>query len=29
VHLVGQLLYQRFQLVELGVAGCEVQSSGG
>jgi hypothetical protein len=24
VHLVGQLLHQHFQLVKLGVAGCEV-----
>jgi hypothetical protein len=27
VHLVSQLLYQHFQLVKLGVAGCEVQSN--
>jgi hypothetical protein len=25
VHLVGQLLHQHLQLVELGVAGCKVQ----
>jgi hypothetical protein len=29
VHLVSQLLYQHFQLVKLGVAGCEVQSNDG
>jgi hypothetical protein len=28
VHLVGQLLYQHFQLVKFGVAGCKVQDSG-
>jgi hypothetical protein len=27
VHLVSQLLHQHFQLVKLGVAGCEVQSN--
>jgi hypothetical protein len=25
IHLVGQLLHQRLQLVELGVAGCKKQ----
>jgi hypothetical protein len=25
VHLVGQLLHQHLQLVELGIAGCKVQ----
>jgi hypothetical protein len=25
IHLVGQLLHQRLQLVELGIAGCKKQ----
>jgi hypothetical protein len=29
VHLVGQLLHQRLQLVELGIAGCKVQEKKG
>jgi hypothetical protein len=29
VHLVSQLLLQHFQLVKLGVAGCNVQGSNG
>jgi hypothetical protein len=28
VHLVGQLLYQHFQLVKFGIAGCKVQDNG-
>jgi hypothetical protein len=29
VHLVGQLLHQRLQLVELSIAGCKEQEEGG
>jgi hypothetical protein len=29
IHLVSQLLYQHFQLVKLGITGCEVQNNGG
>jgi hypothetical protein len=28
VHLVGQLLHQRLQLVELGITGCKEQEEG-